>query len=244
MPTWIWLLVTLGLSLLAMWLWLRGTNNKAKHSDFDPKSWQPHVVRPLTLQELDALKQLQTALPQVLYFPQISISRFVGVKTKKSYARWFNRVGRRSVDFLACSSRGDVLGVIELKTKRSPSSAGELKTSTLAMVSIPLWHLDLERRGSLESVTHDLRQRLAEAAAISPRQTQSAQDGGWQPTIINPRVPGAALRAEGKLRGIEAIELTESRWQEQDWPTEDNRPSSFLDGDSNFAPLIPNPFRR
>jgi hypothetical protein len=231
MPSWLLLLIAVILAVIAVYFWQSGAKTKTDRKEleeFDPKSWQPRTVRPLTRRELEAYKLLQEALPQVIILPQVSLSRFIGVKTQRSYARWFNRIGRRSVDFLMCSKRGDVLGVVELKDEQnSRSAAAHLKSTTLQLAHIPSWHLDLNARAGLELVAHQINLRLAESgAALNSSQQQDSEQ--WEATVLNPRAAG-----------IEVVEAADVHWEEQPWPTEDNRPSSFLDqtDDSNFGNL-------
>jgi hypothetical protein len=232
MPIWLLTLIVLAAAGMVVWWFMQSKPAVAKKSrdseEFDPKIWQPRVVRPLTRTELEAYKVLRDALPDMVLLPQVALSRFVGVRTQRSYTRWFNKVGRRSVDFLVCSKRGDVLGVVELQAKRDTKSSGtQLKTSTLKLAHIPVWHLDLEARAGVELVAHQINLRLAESgAALNSSQQQDSEQ--WEATMVNPRTAG-----------IEAVEAADVKWEEQPWPTEDNRPSSFLDqtDDSNFASL-------
>ena len=114
-----------------------------KERAFRMEDWQPQAMRPLTQDELRALKLLRKALPECLLLPQIALARFLNVQQNRSYNQWFGSVGRRSVDFLICSEHGDVLGAIQLQSSkaRTPSEGAVRKLKALEMAQIPVWQL-------------------------------------------------------------------------------------------------------
>ncbi len=204
------------LVLLSGWWWLR--QRRAAHfsvSDFNLDIWQPRTTRPLTKVELAMLAKIRMAAPECLILPQVSLSRFLKVKSSLAYGPWFRNVGRRCVDFLICSPQGDVLGVIELinsKSTKPPASQGSLaKERTLRLAAIPVWHLDPELPQALHQLYNHIHAELGESVA------HSIQGQDWPPTEAGSR--GA---------GIEAVELDEERWN-QPWPSEETRPSAYLD---------------
>ena len=211
-----WIIIAVILAVVALaWLW--STQRKVKDPDGEQEleSWRPRPIRPLTKLELKALGQIQAAAPHWIVLPQVSLSRFLKVKTSLPYGPWFYKVGRRCVDFLICTKGGDVLGVIELqdsKTLQAHISSGVLaKEHTLKQASIPIWHFNPESPDAMEQLEALIHNKPSDPAA------HSAQGIDFRHTDAAPR--GA---------GIEAIELDDTRW-EQAWPTEDTRPTAFLD---------------
>jgi hypothetical protein len=213
---------TMALSVLALavlvlgWLWLlRRRSVQASVSSSDLDNWQPRTVRPLTKVELAMLAKIKTTVPECLVLPQVSLSRFLKVKSSLPYSPWFRHVGRRCVDFLICSPKGDVLGVIELidnkKTNAAPSRGSQAKERTLTLATIPVWHVDPESTDALHQLYDYIHAELGESVA------HSMQGLDWPQTDAAPR--GA---------GIEAVELDDDRWN-QPWPSEETRPSAYLD---------------
>jgi hypothetical protein len=211
-----WIILAAGLAAAALaWRWFAGRKINVIDSELELDSWRPRTIRPLTKLELKALGQIQSTAPHCIVLPQVSLSRFLKVKTSLPYGPWFYKVGRRCVDFLVCSQGGDVLGVVELqtaKTLQSHISSGVLaKERTLAQASIPIWHFNPESPDALDQLHALIHAELGDSVA------HSSHGIDFHPTDTAPR--GA---------GIEAIELDDARW-EQGWPTEDSRPTAFLD---------------
>jgi hypothetical protein len=215
MPTIAWGVIALLVVVLGWWLLRRRTSLPALESGFDLDSWQPRTVRPLTKVELSALARIKLVAPECLVLPQVSLSRFLRVKSALPYSPWFHHVGRRCVDFLVCSPNGDVLGVIELidnKNAGAPPSRGEqAKERTLTLAAIPVWHIDPQAPHALDQLHDYIYAELGDSVA-SP-----SLGAEWHSTDTAPR--GA---------GIEAIELDDDRWN-QPWPSEETRPTAYLD---------------
>ncbi len=207
--------------ILGFLLWRSRQRPADFESDFNLDNWQPRTVRPITKVELMALAKIKLAAPDCIIMPQVSLSRFLRVKKSIAYSPWFYRVGRRCVDFLICSPKGDVLGVVELDDRKpgaAHTSRGlQAKERTLTLASIPVWHINPESQGAFDQLYDFIRAELGESVA------HSAQSVEWAATENSPR--GA---------GIEAVELDDDRWN-QPWPTEDTRPSAYLD----FAEMQP-----
>jgi hypothetical protein len=184
--------------------------------------WQPRTTRPLTKVELAMLARIKATAPECLVLPQVSLSRFLKVKSSLPYSPWFRYVGRRCVDFLICSPAGDVLGVVELvnpkKAAAPPSRGSQAKERTLTLAAIPVWNVDPDSTDALRQLHDYIRAELGESIA------HATQGPEWPPTEVAPR--GA---------GIEALELNDDRWN-QPWPSEETRPTAYLD----LADSIPN----
>lgn len=211
-----WIIAALILALAAL-VWRLSISRKTKAAAKAPEmeSWQPCTIRPLTQLELKALSQIRAAAPHWIVLPQVSLSRFLKVKTSMPYGPWFYKVGRRCVDFLICSPGGDVLGVVELQHSKSPqshiSNGALAKERALAQAAIPVWHFSPDAPGSMEQLHAHIHARADKPAA------HSSHGNEFHHTDAAPR------RA-----GIEAVELEDDRW-DQAWPTEDTRPTAYLD---------------
>lgn len=209
------IVVTLALAALA-WYLVRNRKTSSRSSKaLDLDAWQPRTIKPLTKIELNALASLKATVTECHILPQVSLSRFIKVKSSMPYGPWFYRVGRRCVDFLVCSDKGDVLGVVELiqgKNADATSARGaQSKAHVLKQASIPVWHVDPDAPDGYSQLRKLIYAELGESEAHTSLKNQ------WQPTDIAPR-----------KAGIEALELDDDRWN-QPWPTEDSGPTSFLD---------------
>jgi hypothetical protein len=184
-----------------------------KQRAFRMEDWQPRTMRPLTPDELKALKLLRKALPECLLLPQIALARFLSVPQNRSYNHWFGSVGRRCVDFLICSEQGDVLGVIQLQSsKAKPSSEGTLrKFQALEMAQIPIWQIAKDDLPDTRTVRDMV---LLELLASGQH---SVQNNGlpWQATHIDPNdTKDAAQQQQPELKAAE------NRWN-QPWPSDE-----------------------
>jgi Protein of unknown function (DUF2726) len=214
MPT-IAIAVLVAAVVVLVWLLWRGKKNlRAPDSEYELDQWQPRTVRPLTKVELKMLAQIHATIPECVVLPQVSLSRFLKVKSSLAYSPWFYRVGRRCVDFLVCSPQGDVLGVIELGNKNNaplPSRGALAKERALTLASIPIWHIEPGSPLALDQLYGYIHAELGDSVAHSSHGLE------WLSTDVAPR-----------KAGIEALELEDDRWN-QPWPSEDTRPTAFLD---------------
>ncbi len=223
---WVWPTAAVALALfgwIAYVFWYRsaaqGGNSKSR--SFRSEDWQPTTMRPLTQDELRALKLLRKALPECLLLPQIALARFISVAKTRSYNQWFGSVGRRCVDFLVCSEQGDVLGVIQLhsgKAGRQVSEGVLRKLKTLEMAEIPVWQIDKSKLPDVQAIRAMVMPELQAAEQHSLQHPESE----WQATRVEPLEP---LTPKKRL---EAAIAKPNRWN-QVWPTEEARSSEFLD---------------
>ncbi len=234
LKTWGWQ-IALALAVIAglAWYFLRGNARPMKLPSnapraFRPEDWKPRTMRPLTQAELRVLIYLRDALPQCLLMPQVSLARFMQVNQNRSYHQWFSAVGRRCVDFLVCSPKGDVLGVVQLvSVTKSVSDGSERKLKTLSLAKIPVWELRASELPTVEALREMVLPQLQAAEQHSQMFPMSAESE-WKPTELMPR--GKSLGPGGLpgIKGVETVELEDERWN-QAWPTEDARPSAYLD---------------
>jgi Protein of unknown function (DUF2726) len=214
--SWIWITALIIGAAAVLWRFKAASADKGMQ--FSLENFRPRTMRPLTRQELAVYAHLNTAVPECLVLPQVSLSRFLQVTQNRSYQTWFQKVGRRCVDFLVCSAKGDVLGVIELgsgKSRRAgaASEGAQRKAESLRMAGIAIWNLNPQDLPSLD----ELREMILTQWQASVQ--HSAQDDAeWKRTELAPRDAG-----------LEVEELSDSRWQQQPWPTEEARASDFLD---------------
>jgi Protein of unknown function (DUF2726) len=79
------------------------------------QAWPPVQTRVMTTPMLQAHKVLQLAFPEHLVLAQMSLSRFLKVPTRNSYAEWMRRAGGLCVDLLVCDADAQVVAVVEIR---------------------------------------------------------------------------------------------------------------------------------
>lgn len=70
--------------------------------------------KPLTEIEQGLYFRLVTALPEHIVLAQVQISQLIGVKKGPQWQTWFNKISRKSADFVVCKKDFSVAAVIEL----------------------------------------------------------------------------------------------------------------------------------
>lgn len=232
--------VIAALAVLAVLVyWVRQSAAPVVHSGkqrpFRMEDWPPRTTRPLTQGELRTFIFLRRSLPECLLLPQIALARFLSVTQSRSYNQWFGSVGRRCVDFLVCSEQGDVLGVIQLESRKKTkqnSEGAQRKLKALEMASIPVWQLDMGDLPDAKTLRDLVLPELKAAEEHSKMISMLNQEPSWQPTRVEPRASTAAAP-----QPVDALEA--ARW-DQAWPSEDARSSDFLDqfGMIEVPPLV------
>lgn len=110
--------------LLGMWAWRKqragaGGKGRARKDAMEHldtvQAWPPAPTRVMTTPMLQAHKVLQLAFPEHLVLAQISLSRFLKVPTRNSYAEWMRRAGGLCVDLLVCDAEANVVAVVEIR---------------------------------------------------------------------------------------------------------------------------------
>jgi hypothetical protein len=231
---WNWPMGVGALALLALgaWLfWKRGVKPAfpRKSRTLRLEDWPPRTMRPLTHAELAAFRLLCRALPECLLLPQISLARFLSVPQSRSYSHWFGSVGRRCVDFLVCSEHGDVLGVMQLQSSKAKTTSPgtQRKVTTLQMAQIPVWFINNDDLPNVQTLREMVMPELQAAEQHSVQHPES----DWEATRLELR-DSAAMR-------LGSDNDKSDRW-DQAWPTEEARPSAFLDemGMIEVPPLV------
>ncbi len=234
------LLALLAVATFIIWQRAAPVKHSSGSRSFRMDDWRPSTMRPLTPRELKMMLHLRTALPECLLLPQIALARFLNVTQSKSYNQWFGSVGRRCVDFLVCSSQGDVLGVIQLtgSKQRASSSQSEgmlRKLKSLEMAQIPVWQIAVDPLPDVQALRAMV---LPELNAAEEHSHQQA-DSEWQATRLEPRPAQTSPNTNPFTQPKKPAPIDDARWN-QAWPSEDARSSEFLDefGMIELPPLV------
>lgn len=137
------------LAVLVGALWLlqrrpRGRSGAEKSADgLDTlAAWHPQATRVLNDPECAARSVLVRAFPRHLVLAQVPLARFLHVPTRHSYREWARRIGSQCADLVICDASSQVLAVVEVRSRRSPSERTQRRHDRLARVleaaNIPL----------------------------------------------------------------------------------------------------------
>lgn len=157
--------------------------------------WPPRATVVMSRHERMAYDILLRAAPECTVLAQVSLSRFIEVPKRNSYADWLRRVGYQSVDFIVCNRATEVLAVVELQAQQ-PSELAQKRLSrmrrTLKAAQLPLhvWH-----EGLLPTVdaVRELLVPKQDAFATTAGTADTVGAGTGQPTTadLRPAPPAA-----------------------------------------------------
>lgn len=101
----------IGIAILKVFLAIkRKQESESTPDDGPPASF--YKKSPLTEIEQILYYRLVSALPDYVVLAQVQVSRIVGMKQFSQ--GWFNKISRKSVDFLICQKNFSILAAIEL----------------------------------------------------------------------------------------------------------------------------------
>jgi hypothetical protein len=126
---WIWVAGggVVALLIILILLLRRAPPARASHrpsfDDLDTvSSWRPQSTRMLSTHERVAHGTLMRAVPEMLVFAQVPLSRFLKVPTRYSYSEWMRRVGNQCADLVVCDPSTEVVAVIDVRGVKQPAS--------------------------------------------------------------------------------------------------------------------------
>lgn len=76
--------------------------------------WPFSAKQPLTEIEKKLYFRLKEALPNHIVLAQVSLYSILKVESRDEYMKYFNKISRKSLDFLVCDQDFDVVAAIEL----------------------------------------------------------------------------------------------------------------------------------
>jgi len=105
---------TLAILLLLVFIAIAVSRLKRQKAEARLKPPEFFGKTPLTQTEQVLYHRLVKALPDCLILAQVQISQLVGIKTGPLWQGWFNKISRKSADFVVCLNDFTVVCVIEL----------------------------------------------------------------------------------------------------------------------------------
>lgn len=90
--------------------------------------------------------RIKDALPEYVVLAQVQVSQLVGIKKGPAFQTWFNKISRKSVDFVICMRDLSVVAAIELddashdSSERKRKDADKDKAIEGAGIPIIRWH--------------------------------------------------------------------------------------------------------
>ncbi|TAN46330.1 MAG: DUF2726 domain-containing protein [Methylococcaceae bacterium] len=97
--------------LLIAWIIVSIRNKLTSHKK---ETWPTYAKKLMSAPEQVLYYRLINAFPEYLVFPQVQVSRFLGIKKGHNFGKWFNRINRLSADFVICNKDSSIIAVIEL----------------------------------------------------------------------------------------------------------------------------------
>ncbi|MGA8146885.1 MAG: DUF2726 domain-containing protein [Gallionellaceae bacterium] len=143
--------------------------NKKKGTETQDKP--PYFKKKTLLGEKEQVlfHRLIEAMPDHYVMAQVRLADIVGVKKSENWQSWFNKVSRKSVDFVICNKSFVVLACIELDGKtheqEDRQKADNTKDEALNAAGIPIVHID----ASILPPTSDIKIMLENAVLPKPK---------------------------------------------------------------------------
>ncbi len=89
-------------------------NESAKEESTDGALPSFYKKPPMTAIEQAMYYRLISALPDYIVLAQVQISQIVGIRKGPAWQTWFNKISRKSVDFLICHKDFSIMAAMEL----------------------------------------------------------------------------------------------------------------------------------
>jgi very-short-patch-repair endonuclease len=100
--------------------------------------------------------KLTEAMPNCIVFAQVRLADIVGIKKTNNWQAWFNKVNRKSVDFVICNKSFVVLACIELDGKtheqEDRKKADGDKDAALKAAGIPILRIEASKLLTSEEI--------------------------------------------------------------------------------------------
>lgn len=117
--------------------------------------------KPVTETEQVLFNRLVDALPECVVLAQVQLSQIVGIKKGKGWQSWFNKISRKSVDFLVCLKDFTIVAAIELddsthnREDRKTKDADKDTALTGAGINVIRWKVkDMPSVKEIRSILH------------------------------------------------------------------------------------------
>jgi very-short-patch-repair endonuclease len=100
--------------------------------------------------------RLVEAMPNCYVMAQVRLADIVGIKKTKNWQSWFNKISRKSVDFVICNKSLVVLACIELDGKtheqENRQKADGDKDAALNAAEIPIIRIEASKLASTDEI--------------------------------------------------------------------------------------------
>jgi very-short-patch-repair endonuclease len=116
----------------------------AKKKGAETSGQPPYFKKKTLLDEKEQVlfHRLIEALPEHYVMAQVRLADLVGIKKGENWQSWFNKVSRKSVDFVICNKSFVVLACVELDGKtheqEDRQKADDTKDEALRTAGIPI----------------------------------------------------------------------------------------------------------
>lgn len=131
---------------------------KIKSSGKNTKNAPPYFRKKTLLNEKEQVlfHRLIEAMPNSYVMAQVRLADIVGIKKCDNWQSWFNKINRKSVDFVICNKSFVVLACIELDgkthTQEDRQKADRDKDEALIAAGIPIVRIEAGKEPATEEI--------------------------------------------------------------------------------------------
>jgi very-short-patch-repair endonuclease len=178
---------------LALPVLLRGLAHERRNE----VDWPFSAKKPLSRVEQVLYYRLVQTLPDLTVLAQVPMSSFLRVRKGRTWNEWFNRISRKSVDFLVCERDFTIVMAVELDDATHDEPGREMsdktKTRALTAAGVPLirWRAHaLPDVATIRRIVDDIRDYdgqldAAVVARIEPALHVSRVEASNDPSIFH-----------------------------------------------------------
>ena len=157
-------LIVVGLAIFAVYMAKK--NRSSENLDEKPPYFRKKTL--LNEKEQVLFHRLVEAMPNCYVMAQVRLADIIGVKKCKNWQAWFNKVNRKSVDFVICNKSLEVLACIELDGKmheqENRQKADKDKDAVLNAAGIPIIRIEANKLASIDEIKSLLEKTLLHKA--------------------------------------------------------------------------------
>ena len=163
----------------------------------DEAEWPFSAKRPLSRAEQTMYYRLVQSLPELVVLAQVPLASFLRVRKGRTWNEWFDRISRKSVDFLVCERDFRIVMAIELddgghdRPERVRSDKVKNRALTAAGVPLVRWSAHAPPdTGTIGRIVGEIRSNdddhdTAAVARIEPRLHATHVEASNDPSIFH-----------------------------------------------------------
>lgn len=152
-------LIVVGIAIFAMYM---AKKNKGSENQNEKPPYRKKTL--LNEKEQVLFHRLVEAMPNCYVMAQVRLADIIEIGKCKSWQTWFNKISRKSVDFVICDKSFAILACVELDGKthdqEKRQKADEDKDEALNTAGIPIIRIKANKLTSIDDVKSLLEKAL------------------------------------------------------------------------------------